>query len=410
MSDDIHIGIVAGEQSGDTLGAGLLMALRQQFPEARFSGIGGPRMTKLGFSSLAPMERLAVMGFVEPLGRLPELLRIKRQIEKHFLTDRPAVYIGIDAPDFNLRVEENLKRAGIKTVHYVSPSVWAYRAGRIHKIKRAVDIMLTLFPFETGIYAEHGITAYCTGHPLADVINPPQQNATQGHDQSSEQGHDAEQGHGQGNKQHDERHAEQRARFNLEPSAPVVALMPGSRSGEIKRLMPVFLAAAMNALEQNPALRYIIPCVSPEAHAQITTLMEAEGILPGLQFLLVDDSHAAISAADLVLLASGTATLEAMLLRRPMVVCYKLAPITYALASRMIRVPYMALPNLLAGKALVPEYKQNAVQAPVLSQHIIDGVAGKANHEAMLAEFNRLHQMLRKNASVEAARVIAECI
>ena len=409
----MHIGIVAGEVSGDSLGAGLVTALREVLPGVRFSGVGGERMAALGLESVAPMERLSVMGFVEPLARLPELLRIKSAVERHFLDDPPAIYIGIDAPDFNLRVEEKLKKAGIKTAHYVSPSVWAYRAGRIHKIRRAVDLMLTLFPFETGIYDEHGIEAHCVGHPLADSIG------------------------------FEDRRGFWRERFGLEPSAPVAALMPGSRSGEIKRLAPPFLDAAMMALKENPALQFLIPCAGEAARQQISDLMISAGVQDESRFMLLDDSHltadayvtaagaqdpedihksasahasgssvshAAISAADTVLLASGTAALEAMLLRRPMAVCYRLAPLTHAIASRIVKIPHVSLPNLLAGRALVPEYIQSAVQPPVLARHILDAVSPTADHSTLLTEFDRLHRSLKKNASQEAARIIAQHI
>ena len=401
MGRDMHIGIVVGERSGDVLGAGLMAALGEVLPGVRFSGVGGEKMGGLGFESIAPMERLAVMGFVEPLARLPELLRIKKRVEQHFLNDPPDLYVGIDAPDFNLRVEERLKQSGISTAHYVSPSVWAYRAGRIHRIKRAVDLMLTLFPFETAIYHEHGIEAHCVGHPLADRI-------------SLEDGLE-------------ERRQEWREKFKLQPTAPVITLMPGSRSGEIKRLAPPFLEAALTALQREPALQFLIPCAGQSARMQIEALLTAAGVAGDMvgveavqattteqaaaaapRFILADDSHAAIAAADMVLLASGTATLEAMLLRRPMVVCYKLAPITYAIASCMVKIPRVALPNLLAGKDLVPEYIQSAVQPQRLAHHILDSVSATANHQAMLTEFARLHRSLRKNASQEAARVIKQ--
>lgn len=384
MSNPLRIGIVVGEKSGDILGAGLMSALLKRYPEAEFIGIGGPAMEALGCQSLAPMERLSVMGFVEPLGRLPELLAIKKKVQNCFLQNPPAVFIGIDSPDFTLRIEAVLKAAGIKTVHYVSPSVWAYRAKRIHKIKLAVDLMLTLFPFETGIYREHHIAVKCVGHPLADTIGFEDQKLVQ------------------------------RQRFGLDPEAHVVALMPGSRGGEIKRLGPVFLAAAVESLQSCPSLKFIIPCSSPDARLQITNQFSEVGIFPSEQFQLVDDSHAAIAAADLVVLASGTATLETLLLRRPMIVCYKLAAITYAIASRMVKIPFVAIPNLLAGEQLVPEYIQHRVTVPAVRDEIVRHmqavVAGTSQHDALLKRFDEIHRVLRRDASMQAAAAIAHLI
>lgn len=384
MSKALRFGIVVGEKSGDILGAGLMQALQRQYPDAEFVGIGGPAMLALGFHSLVAMERLSVMGFIEPLGRLPELLAIKKRVQDYFLQQPPAVFIGIDAPDFTLRVETVLHAAGIKTVHYVSPSIWAYRAKRIHKIKRAVDLMLTLFPFETPIYTQHGVAVKCVGHPLADTIG------------------------------FDDRKLEQRRRFRLADTAQVVALMPGSRSGEVQRLGPVFLAAAVESLQQCPQLQFIIPCSSPDSRLQISGQLKQLGIFAGEQFRLVDDSHAAISAADLVVLASGTATLECLLLRRPMIVCYKLAPLTYAIASRMVKIPWVALPNLLAGEQLVPEYIQQRVTVPTVRDEIVRFMQGLQNnpdgHAALLQRFDAIHRGLRRDASTQAAAAIEQLI
>lgn len=380
MADHITIGIVAGEKSGDILGAGLISALQQRYPQARFVGIGGPDMEALGCESIAPMERLSVMGFVEPLGRLPELLRIKRELESLFIQQRPALFIGIDSPDFNLRLEAALKRQGIPTVHYVSPSVWAYRERRIFKIKRAVDLMLTLFPFETTIYQEHAVPVQCVGHPLADQID------------------------------FTDRKAEMRQRFSLQDDDKVVALMPGSRASEIGRLAPPFLGAALESLQQLPELKFLIPYSGVEARARIDDALRAAAILGHDQFRLVDDSQAAMAAADLVLLASGTATLEAMLLRRPMIVCYKLASLTYMLASRIVKVPHIALPNLLSGKRLVPEYIQNDIDVAVLRDEIVRHFSADDSQQELLAEFERLHTSLRKDASNTAAQAVSNLI
>ncbi len=372
----MRIGIVAGEKSGDILGAGLISALQAHYPDAEFVGVGGPGMEALGCQSITSMERLSVMGFVEPLGRLPELLQLKKDLEKLYAENPPDVFIGIDSPDFNLRLEAALKPLGIPTVHYVSPSVWAYRQGRIHKIKQAVDLMLTLFPFETAIYAEHGVSATCVGHPLADQIG------------------------------FEDHRAESRARFELADDDPVLALLPGSRSSEINRLAPLFFSAALESLQQVPRLKFLIPFSGVEARACIDEQLHALSILGHDQFILVEDSQAAMSAADFALLASGTATLEAMLLRRPMVVCYKLAALTYFFASRMVKVPHIALPNLLSGKSLVPEYVQHEIRIPVLRDEIVKFFRTGKPDQTLMAEFDSLHHELRKDASAAAAKAV----
>lgn len=380
MAHQIRFAIVAGEQSGDTLGAGLIAALRSLYPEAEFIGIGGPKMIAQGCRCLADMERLAVMGFVEPLGRLPELLRIKKTLETEFISNPPAAYIGIDAPDFNLRVARRLREHGIKTVHYVSPSVWAYREKRIHGIKRSVDLMLTLFPFETEVYEQHGVAARCVGHPLADQID------------------------------FTDRKQDNRQALGIAANTPVLTLMPGSRSGEIKRLGPDLIGAALEARQHVPKLQVLIPAAGKEAHQQLQQLLRQAHVFSGDEIRLMDDSHAAISAADLVVLASGTATLEAMLLRRPMVVVYRLAALTYWLASKMVKIPYVALPNLLAGKRLVPEYIQQQVSVPVLRDEIVNFFTTAQQGADYLQQFDEIHRLLRRDASASAAAAIADLV
>ncbi|MGP1609728.1 MAG: lipid-A-disaccharide synthase, partial [Burkholderiales bacterium] len=241
----LHIGILAGESSGDILGSGLMQALREQHPELRFSGIGGPLMQQQGLSSRVPMERLSVMGLVEPLKRLPELLRIRRDIVRHFSNDRPDVFVGIDSPDFNLGVERRLRAQGIRTVHYVSPSVWAWRRRRIRKIAAAVDLVLTLFPFEADFYRQQRVPVHFVGHPLADAIPLEPQRA------------------------------QARAALGLPDAARIVALLPGSRQGEVARMGPVFLRAAELLREQDPALQFVLPCASAERQLQIRTMLPA---------------------------------------------------------------------------------------------------------------------------------------
>ena len=380
MADPIQIGIVAGEKSGDILGAGLIAALQKRHPDAEFVGIGGPDMESLGFQSLFPMERLSVMGFVEPLGRLPELLYIKRKLEAYFKAYPPSIFIGIDSPDFNLRIEEALKAHHIATVHYVSPSVWAYRKNRIHKIKRAVDLMLTLFPFETAIYDEFGIPATCVGHPLADQIGF--ENETEGARQT----------------------------LGLSQSEQVVALLPGSRVSEIERLAPLFLVAAVKTLRSMPKLRFLIPFSGAESRACIERALARCSIFLGEQFRLVENSQQAMAAADFVVLASGTATLEAMLLRKPMAVFYRLAPITHLIASRIVDVPHVALPNLLAGKRLVAEAIQSEATEAAVESQILNYFSDPDAFEESLRQFDSLHRELRKGASEAASAAITELL
>lgn len=378
MNKPLRIGIIAGEKSGDNLGAALMEAIQLRQPQTRFEGIGGPAMLGRGFHSFFSMERLSVMGFVEPLGRLPELLRMERQLKRHFLAAPPDVFIGIDSPGFNLRFEEPLRRAGIPTVHYVSPSVWAYREQRIHRIKRAVDLMLVLFPFEEEIYRRHGIAVEFLGHPLADQIEPA------------------------------DRKQECRQRLGLADAATVLALLPGSRANELKRLGPVFLETARRLRLARPGLQVLIPCAGPERMAQMQRQLEAAGLQEGFQ-LLPGDAQGAMAAADVVLLSSGTATLEALLLKRPMVICYRLAPLTYAIASRMLKVPYVGLPNLLAGRQLVPEFIQDQVTADNLAESIEgllrDLADGRVGAD-LIGEFELIHQRLRRGASERAAAAV----
>lgn len=382
------IGMVAGETSGDMLGAGLMQAIRQRYPQARFAGVGGPLMLAQGFESITPMERLSVMGFVEPLGRLPELLRLKRDLVNLFVTDKAAVFIGIDSPGFNLRLEQNLHDAGIKTVHYVSPSVWAWGKGRIKKIARAVDLMLALFPFESEIYQQHGIAVHCVGHSLADRIVPGQ-----------DQGQVRQQA---------------RASLQLPEAVPVLCLMPGSRKDEVQRLAPVFIATALMCLAQKPDLRFVIPCANERRREQIDALL-AQALTPapgsGNAFTVIDGrSHEAMQASDLVLLASGTATLEALLLKRPMVVCYRLSALTWALARRLVKIPFVALPNLLAGRELVPELLQDQVTAATVSAEVLAWMNDPERQDSLFDAFEQIHQSIRLDADQQAAAAVSRLL
>lgn len=365
-----------------------MQALQRRYPDCRFIGVGGPRMLACGFETLTPMERLSVMGFVEPLGRLPELLRLKKTLVERFRHERPAVVIGIDSPGFNLRLEQAVHDLGIPTVHYVSPSVWAWGQGRIKKIARAVDLMLTLFPFELEIYQRHQIAAVCVGHPLADQIDV---NADQRQVKASA-----------------------REQLSLAAEARIICLMPGSRMTEVSRLAPDFILAAQQSLQIDPSLHFVLPCATPSLREWLQDyLMQSSDVSSALResiTLLDGNSHTAMRAADLVLLASGTATLEAMLLQRPMIVCYKLAPLTWWLASRLVKVPNVSLPNLLARRPLVPEYLQHAVMPGTLSDEMIGFLQNPQRIDDLSQAFKEIHQSIRLDADEQAAAAIAKLI
>lgn len=378
----MHVAIVAGELSGDLLGAGLMAALRARYPQLRFTGIGGPEMLAQGFETLAPMERLAVMGLVEVLRHLPELLALRRRLYRQFIADPPLAFVGIDAPDFNLGLERRLRAAGIPTVHYVSPSVWAWRPGRVRKIARAVDLMLTLFPFEAAFYQQHGVPVHAVGHPLADAIPLRSDPA-----------------------------AARRALGlpTMTDDAPLVALLPGSRLGEISRLGPLLLETALWLQARRPELRFVLPAATPRLY-EVLERLRAERA-PGLPLALVQgQSRTVMTAAAVVLLASGTATLEAMLLKRPMVVAYRVAPATAWLARRLVTVSHFALPNLLAGRELVPEFIQEAATVENLGPAVLRWLDQPLARERLTAEFDALHRDLRRDASRQAADAIVDLL
>lgn len=363
------VALVAGEASGDILGSGLMRALKARHPHVRFIGVGGPLMEAEGLQSYFPMERLAVMGLVEVLGRLRELLKRRKDLIQTLIGEKPDVFIGIDAPDFTLNIELQLRRVGIKTVHYVSPSVWAWRQKRVLKIREGCDLMLTLLPFEARFYEEQGVPVRFVGHPLADTIPL-----------------DADR---------------QAARTALGlPQGPLVALMPGSRGGEVGRLGTLFLDAAERLRERVPGVRFVSPCANPARRAQLEQMLEGRE-LPVT--LLDGQSHQALAACDAVLIASGTATLEALLYKRPMVVAYRLAPLTYWILKRMVKSPYVSLPNLLAQRPLVPELLQDAATPEALAQTLAPLVAEGAQQTE---GFDQIHRTLRRDASNQAAEAV----
>ena len=370
---NLRIALVAGEASGDILGAGLMRALKAQHPAVEFIGVGGPLMQAEGLTSYFPMERLSVMGLVEVLGRLRELLARRKLLIQTLIEEKPDVFIGIDAPDFTLTIELKLRQAGIKTVHYVSPSVWAWRQKRVLKIREGCDLMLTLLPFEARFYEEKGVPVRFVGHTLADTI-PLQADR-----------------------------AAARAELGL-ADGPLVALMPGSRGGEVGRLASVFFDAAERLQALKPGVRFVLPCASPQRRAQIETLLEGRN----LPLTLLDgQSHLALAACDAVLIASGTATLEALLYKRPMVVAYRLAPLTFWILKRMVKSPYISLPNLLAQRLLVPELLQDDATPEALAQTVLPLIDGG---EEQTRGFDDIHRTLRRDASNQAAEAVLALI
>lgn len=376
-SRPLCIALVAGEASGDTLGAGLMRALKARFPDAQFIGIGGPRMIAEGMTSQVPMERLSVMGLVEVLGRLRELLKVRKDLVS-FLKDRqPDVFIGIDAPDFVLNVEGQLRQVGIPTVHYVSPSVWAWREKRVLGIRESTDLMLTLFPFEEDVYRRHGVAVRCVGHTLADQIplEPDRESA--------------------------------RATLGLSATAPVLALMPGSRNGELRKLGLLFLQTAAWCLERRPELQIVVPCANPERRAQMEAILAESGLDVPIK-LFDGRAHEVLSACDAVLIASGTATLEAMLFKRPMVVAYRMAGLTFSILKRLVKVGHVSLPNLLARREVVPEFLQDAATPEDMGQALIARLDPSPEREAAQETFLELHKLLRRNADQAAADAVIE--
>ncbi|MFV3403388.1 MULTISPECIES: lipid-A-disaccharide synthase [Pseudomonas] len=363
------VALVAGEASGDILGSGLMRAIKARHPDVRFIGVGGPLMEAEGMQSYFPMERLAVMGLVEVLGRLRELLKRRKLLIEALIDERPDVFIGIDAPDFTLNIELKLRQAGIKTVHYVSPSVWAWRQKRVLKIREGCDLMLTLLPFEARFYEEQGVPVRFVGHPLADTIPLEADRAA--------------------------------ARVELGlADGPVVALMPGSRGGEVGRLGALFLDAAQRLRTLVPGVRFVLPCANASRRAQIEQMLEGRELTVQL---LDGQSHLALAACDAVLIASGTATLEAMLYKRPMVVAYRLAPLTYWILKRMVKSPYVSLPNLLAQRMLVPELLQDAATSEALASTLAPLVRDGAQQTE---RFDQIHRTLRRDASNQAADAV----
>ncbi|HEY5678823.1 MAG TPA: lipid-A-disaccharide synthase [Pseudomonadales bacterium] len=379
---DICLGILAGEASGDSLGAGLMAALKRRYPRARFVGIGGPRMLAQDLDPVAPMERLQVNGLVDPVKRLPDLVRLLRQLVRCYEASRPAVFIGVDFNVFNFLLERMLKARGIPTVHYVSPSVYAWRRGRVGRIARSADLLLTLFPFEPALYDDAGLEAVFVGHPRADAI-------------------DIDAGGPEGR-------ARARRELQIPPDRFCMAVLPGSRLSEVRLMGAPFLDAAGIVARRLPGTLVIVPCLRPEIRTLLEALLAAR---PELDAVLYDgDAELALTASDGALVKSGTSTLEAMLLRRPMVVSYKLGPLTYRLIRLLVRTPHIALPNILAGEELVPEVLQDEATPEALAEKFLDQLDKARRDPEHLARFSDLHRQLRMNADERAADAVSRLL
>ncbi len=368
--------MVAGEPSGDLLGAHLISAVTARLPEARFVGIGGPKMRAAGMEVLFPLEKLAVRGYVEVIRHYLEIVGIRNRLAQHFLRQPPALFIGVDAPDFNLDLELKLKRSGVPTVHYVSPSIWAWRGGRIHKIRRAVSKMLLVFPFELALYQKAGIPAAYVGHPLADMLcNVPDRGAM-------------------------------REQLHLPASGTVIALLPGSRVSEVEQMGGLFVDAALRIAAAVPDAMFLVPLATRETRDLFETeLLRRE--TGGLRLnILFGHAHEAMSAADVVLAASGTATLEAALLRRAVVITYRMPRVSYWLMNFRRYQPYIGLPNILAGEFLVPEFLQDRATPENLSQAVIDMLSDNEARARLEARLGELGRELRQNSAERAAREI----
>ncbi|UCV13696.1 lipid-A-disaccharide synthase [Quatrionicoccus australiensis] len=380
MGNVVRIAMVAGEASGDLLASHLIAALKARLPDAVFYGIGGPRMQGQGFDAWWPLEKLAVMGYVDALKNYREIAGIRRQLKKRLLDIRPDIFIGVDAPDFNLGLETDLKAAGIKTIHYVSPSIWAWRGGRIKKIGRAVNRVLALFPMEPPLYEKAHIPVTYVGHPLADII-PLETSKTA-----------------------------VREKLAMPKDAPIFALLPGSRQGELAMMAETFVQTAKLIHERLPGALFVVPLTTRETRLQFEMAMYTQqaGEVPFR--LLFGHAQDALGAADVSLVASGTATLEAALIKRPMVITYKIAKLSYWIMKRMAYQAFVGLPNVLAGREVVPEILQDQATPENLAEALIKLYEDKENAAAVAEVFTDLHWQLRQNTAEKAANAVIQCL
>lgn len=370
-----RVAIVAGEASGDLLGSHLIRALKARRADIEFVGIAGPKMISAGARSLFPMEKLSVNGYVEVLRHLPEILGIRRKLRRALLADPPDLFIGIDAPDFNLGLEADLKARGIPTLHYVSPSIWAWRGERINKIARAVSRMLVVFPFEEAIYRKAGIPVTYVGHPLADAL-PDQPDR-----------------------------AAMRERLKLSADQPLLALLPGSRVGELTRHAQLFVDTARLIHAQRPEIGFLVPLLSRETRAVFERALDSAGMLLPVR-IMVGHADYAMTAADAVLVASGTATLEAALLKRPMVITYRVPRLTAWMMRRQAYLPWVGLPNILANREVVPEFLQENATPEKLAQALLELLTDNARRSAIAAEFAHQHSLLKCDTAARMAEAV----
>ncbi|WP_323118934.1 lipid-A-disaccharide synthase [Burkholderia alba] len=375
----LRLALVAGEPSGDLLAASLLGGLNARLPaSSRYYGIGGPRMTAAGFDAHWPMDKLTVRGYVEALGHIPEILRIRGELKRQLLAEPPDAFIGVDAPDFNFGLEHALRDAGIPTIHFVCPSIWAWRGGRIKKIVKAVDHMLCVFPFETALLEKSGVAATYVGHPLADEI--PLEPDTHG----------------------------ARIALGLPDTGPVIAVLPGSRRSEIQLIGPTFFAAMALMQQREPGVRFVMPAATPALRELLQPLVDAH---PQLSLTLTDGrSQLAMTAADAILVKSGTVTLEAALLKKPMVISYKVPWLTGQIMRRQGYLPYVGLPNILAGRFVVPELLQHFATPEALADATLTQLRDEANRRTLTDIFTDMHHALRQNTAQRAAEAVARVL
>jgi lipid-A-disaccharide synthase len=379
QSSQLRLAMVAGEPSGDLLAASLLNGLAERLPAGtQYYGIGGPRMIATGFDAHWPLEKLTVRGYVEVLRHIPEILGIRNELKRQLLADPPTAFIGVDAPDFNFSLEHALRDAGIPTIHFVCPSIWAWRGGRIKKIAKAVDHMLCVFPFEKALLEKAGVAATYVGHPLADEI--PLVPDTAG----------------------------ARRTLGLPESGPVIAVLPGSRRSEINLIGPTFFAAMELMQHREPGVRFVMPVATPGLRDLIQPLIDAS---PGLALTLIDgQAQVAMTAADAILVKSGTVTLEAALLKKPMVISYKVPWLTGQIMRRQGYLPYVGLPNILAGRFVVPEILQHFATAEALADATLKQLRDEANRRTLTEIFTEMHHVLKQNTAQRAAEAVASVV
>jgi lipid-A-disaccharide synthase len=380
VGDLLRVAMVAGEASGDQLAAPLIAALKARRNPILFAGIGGPRMQTLGFESHYPMEKLSVRGYAEVLRHYSEIMGIRRRLTKALLAERPDVYIGVDASEFNLGIERKLKDAGIPAIHYVSPQIWAWRGGRVRRIARSVNRILVMFPFEPPLYEKAGVPVTYVGHPLADLI-PLEPDRV-----------------------------EARAALRLPPGKLIVTLLPGSRRSELQYMAQSFVLAAHRFRQEVADVHFVCPTVTRDTRDMFERAVHENKRTDLPLTLLFGHSHEALAAADLALVASGTATLETALFKTPMVITYRQSPITWALMRRMFYLPYVGLPNVLAGEKLVPELLQDEANPAALAAALLKLLRDTEAQRRQIERFHDFHHLLRQNAADKAAVAVLETI